>query len=142
MECWLSTRFFCRGVRADQRGFVLISVLVLALLYFAMLELMLIESSEAMRGAQRFRARLLAHSLAESAVELAAHQLLITPEKSISSSGKDGTMNGKSRHLPGNRFEIVGSATTNGPHPATASVRIEGHFKGSAILIDRSSHSQ
>lgn len=139
----MSIRFFSRDAKAEyQRGFVLISVLVLALLYFALLELMLIESSEAMRGAQRFRARLVAHSLAESGVELAAHQLLITTEKTVSRSSQDGMMSGKSRRLPGDRFEIVGSGTTNGPHPSSASVRIEGHFHGNAILIDRSTHSQ
>jgi Tfp pilus assembly protein PilX len=138
----LSTRFFFHAAKADQRGFILISVLVLALLYFALLELMLMESAGVLRGAQRFRARLVAHTLAENAVELAAHQILFTHEKTINASGEEGTMSGKSRRLPGDRFEIVGCGTTAGSVPASASVRIEGHIQGTEVLIDRSLHSQ
>src|SRR6266545_5727430 len=71
-------RFFSRASisRQRQRGFVLISALVLSVLYFALMELLLIDSSRALNEAQRFRARVVAGALAESGAELAALQMV------------------------------------------------------------------
>src|SRR5204863_3948307 len=74
-ESLRSIRSSFRG-RTTERGYVLISAIVLAILYFALMELMLIDSSRAVREAQRFRARIVATTLAESAAELAALQLV------------------------------------------------------------------
>ncbi|HEX7420223.1 MAG TPA: hypothetical protein VF505_10080, partial [Thermoanaerobaculia bacterium] len=61
--------------RKNQRGFVLITALTISILYFALMELLLIDSSRALREAQRFRAHVLAGTLAESAADLAAFQI-------------------------------------------------------------------
>src|SRR6266566_4686861 len=71
-----SIRFFSRGRTTEQRGYVLISAIALAILYFGLMELMLIDSSRALREAQRFRARVTSAALAESAAELSAAQMI------------------------------------------------------------------
>ena len=58
--------------RTSERGFALIAALTLAVLYFALMELILIDSSRSLAEAQRFRARIMAATLAEDAAELAA----------------------------------------------------------------------
>ena len=138
----MSIRSFFRAARIDQRGFVLISVLVIALLYFAMLELMLIESGEAMRNAQRFRARIVAQILAENGAELAAHNFALSNGKSVSYTDDSGEMHGKSERLPGELFTIEGRGTVGGVYPHSATVKIHGHFEGLSLYIDRTVHSQ
>jgi Tfp pilus assembly protein PilV len=141
-ERCLSIRSFFRAARTDQRGFVLISVLVIALLYFAMLELMLMESGEALRNAQRFRARIAAQILAENAAELSAHNFALSSGKSVSFTDDTGEMHGKSQRLPGELFKIEGRGTVAGVHPHSATVEIHGHFEGLSLYIDRTVHSQ
>jgi len=60
-----SIRFFSRGRTTEQRGYVLISAIALAILYFGLMELMLIDSARALRESQRFRARVMAATLAD-----------------------------------------------------------------------------
>ena len=61
---------------ARERGYVLIAAIALAILYFALMELMLIDSSRALREAQRFRSKVIATTLAESAAELSAASMV------------------------------------------------------------------
>ncbi len=63
------TRFFNRGRTSNQRGFVLGAALLLAVLYFALMELLLLDSTLSLQQAQRFRAHIMATTLAESAAE-------------------------------------------------------------------------
>src|SRR5258708_13978010 len=76
---WLSMRFSSRDRTSSQRRYVLITAIALAVLYFGLMELMLIDSSRALREAQRFRSRVVASALAESAAELAAAQMGTRP---------------------------------------------------------------
>src|SRR5712692_9119227 len=98
-------RFSFRGRTTDQRGYVLISAIALAVLYFGLMELMLIDSSRALREAQRFRARVVASALAESAAELAAAQMINSPGGTTSGDDEQGHMIG-GLVLTGNQFEI------------------------------------
>ena len=52
------------------------SVLILAILFFALMTLLLIESSEMSRRADRYRSRVLAQVLAENGAELAAQKMV------------------------------------------------------------------
>ena len=63
-------------VRTRERGYVLIAAITIAILYFALMELMLIDSSRALREAQRFRSKVVAATLAESAAELSAASMV------------------------------------------------------------------
>ena len=142
MEAGLrSIRSFSRA-RTTERGFALISALVLALLFFALMELVLIDSSRALAEAQRFRARVLAASAAEDAAELAAanmlHRLsgttqLNTPERELT-----GTL-----VRAGENFELVGTAKSIGALVQSASVRVQGRMSESGVIrIDYTMHGQ
>ena len=131
-----------RRKRKHERGFVLISAIALAVLYFALMELMLIDSTRALREAQRFRSRVIASTLAESAAELAAAQMVTgsagaTPK----ASDEQGTMEGQ-LHLIGTQFELLGDGTTAGVAPVKASVRVQGRIEGTRVIIDYTFHSQ
>ena len=134
-------RFLFRVRTTDQRGYVLISAIALAVLYFGMMELMLIDSSRALREAQRFRARVVASALAESAAELAAAQMVNRPGANANASDEQGQMTGVLR-VAGNQFELTGQGVTSGVQPITASVRIQGRIEGNHIAIDYTFHSQ
>ena len=142
-NCWLIESCFRDEKTETQRGYVLVSVLVIALLYFGLLELMLMESSQALRGAQRFRARVVSQVLAENAADLTAHQLVLTNGRTVDFTNGEGRMNGISRKLPNDRFEIDGHGTAAGNLSMSASVKIHGHFEGCcSVVIDRTTHSQ
>jgi hypothetical protein len=141
-------RFSFRDRITDQRGYVLISAIALAVLYFGLMELMLIDSSRALREAQRFRSRIVASALAESAAELAAAQMVTHPGASANASDEQGQMTGSLR-VTGDpsqgpqQFEITGQGVTAGVAPVTASVRVQGRIvDGNHIAIDYTFHSQ
>ena len=138
---WQSIRFSFRGRTTEQRGYVLISVIALAILYFGLMELMLIDSSRALREAQRFRSRVMASTLAESAAELAAAQMVTQPGATATAQDEQGTMTG-SLNSSGGAFEIVGEGVTTGVAPVKASVRVQGRIIGNHIAIDYTFHSQ
>src|SRR5256885_16147610 len=126
-ESLRSIRSSFRG-RTTERGYVLISAIVLAILYFALMELMLIDSSRAVREAQRFRARIVATTLAESAAELAALQLVTAPggpPVPVNTTDDQGTMTATLQRN-GNTFTIDANAESTGIPPQTASVKVDG----------------
>ena len=136
-----SIRFFSRGRTTEQRGYVLISAIALAILYFGLMELMLIDSSRAMRESQRFRGRVMAAALAESAAELAAAQMVNGTSNVANAQDDQGKMNGGlSRN--GNEFELNGEGVTSGVPPVRAPVRVQGRIEGSRVMIDYTFHSQ
>src|SRR5260370_11002888 len=91
---WQSMRSLFRGRTTNQRGYVLISAIALAVLYFGLMELMLIDSSRALREAQRFRSRVVASALAESAAELAAAQMVTRPVANANASDEQEHITG------------------------------------------------
>jgi hypothetical protein len=134
-------RFSFRARTTDQRGYVLISAIALAVLYFGLMELMLIDSSRALREAQRFRSRVMASALAESAAELAAAQMVNRPGANANASDEQGQMNGVLR-VNGTQFELTGEGVTAGVAPVTATVRVQGRIENNHIEIDYTFHSQ
>src|SRR5438128_2890146 len=126
----------------NERGYVLISAIALAILYFGLMELMLIDSSRAQREAQRFRARVVASALAESAAELAAAQMVTRPGGATSAEDEQGKMLG-SLEISGNTFELVGQGNVAGVVPMSATVRVQGRIvNGTHIAVDYTFHSQ
>ena len=136
-----SIRSSFRG-RTTERGYVLISAIALAILYFALMELMLIDSSRALREAQRFRARVQAATLAESAAELAAANLVNQTTANTSAEDDQGKMTGTLTRN-GNDFMITGQSETTGVPPQKANVRVQGRVQpNGTITIDYTFHSQ
>jgi hypothetical protein len=139
---WQSMRFSFRDRTTDQRGYVLISAIALAVLYFGLMELMLIDSSRALREAQRFRSRVVASALAESAAELAAAQMLTQPRSPANATDEQGQMTG-TLSISGDQFELNGQGVTAGVAPVSATVRIQGTItNGNHVRIDYTFHSQ
>jgi len=134
-------RFSFRGRTTDQRGYVLISAIALAILYFGLMELMLIDSSRALREAQRFRGRVVASALAESAAELAAAQMVSRPGATATAQDEQGQMSA-TLNTSGNTFEITAEGITTGVTPMKASVRVQGRIEATHIAIDYTFHSQ
>ena len=133
-----SIRSSFRG-RTGERGYFLISAIVLAVLYFALMELMLIDSSRVLAEARRFRARVVATTLAESGAELSAAQLVTQSSANVTASDEQGTMSATMQHN-GNTFMIDASAETAGVPPQKSSVKVQGRVEGTKVLVDYTSH--
>lgn len=135
----------CRERTEREQGWVLLSVLVISTLYFALISLVLWESTMRYRAAQRFRARVVAQALAESAAELAARRLVSGSSSSIDEEIDQGTMIGKAT-VTGNAeegtFHIEASGESAGVRSAAASVEVWGRLRDGRVIIDRTSHSQ
>jgi Tfp pilus assembly protein PilV len=136
-----STSFSSRA-RTRERGYVLITAIALAILYFALMELMLIDSSRALREAQRFRSRVVASTLAESAAELSAASMVTRSSgDTINADDEQGSMKATSR-VNGTAFEIDAEGTTSGVAPTKATLRVQGRIVGQRVMIDYTYHSQ
>ena len=126
--------------RTTERGYVLISAIALAILYFALMELMLVDSSRALREAERFRARIVATTMAESAAELAAAQMTTTPGANVNASDQQGTMNATLQRS-GNTFMIEANAEATGVPPQKATVRVQGDIAGKKVRVSYTYHT-
>jgi hypothetical protein len=134
-------RFSYRGRTTNKRGYVLISAIALAILYFGLMELMLIDSSRAQREAQRFRARVVASALAENAAELVAANMVTQPGSTTTAQDDQGKMIG-AISVNGNNFEIDAEGDAAGVVPVKATVRVQGRIVGNHIAVDYTFHSQ
>lgn len=130
-----------RALADEPRGFVLLSVLLLAVLFFGLMHLVLRESTDAFHSAQRFRTRIVAEVLAENAAELAARQMVLSSSARRAAENGEGLMEGSFNRKPGDAFEITGSSETKGIFRVRASVRIQGRIEGTTIIIERTTHS-
>ena len=137
-----SIRSSNRARTESQRGFVLVIALVLAILYFMLMGLVMIDSSRAQGEAQRFRARMMAAVLAENAAELACAQMISQKGGMATKEDNQGRMVGTYRRLTDVKFEVNGEGETRGVVRQQATVLLEGHIDGTTIHIDYSRHSQ
>ena len=128
--------------RTRERGYVLIAAIALAILYFALMELMLIDSSRALREAQRFRSHVVAATLAESAAELSAASMVTrNAGDNINADDEQGSMKANCK-VAGTAFDIDAEANTSGVMPMKASVRVQGRIVGQRVMVDYTYHSQ
>jgi hypothetical protein len=141
-----STRFFNRARtnrHRSQRGFVLIAALTLAVLYFGLMELMLVDSARELAEARRFRSRVVAGIVAENAVELAAQQMAVGGARSINDYDDQGTMTARLTRGAGDAFEIAAEGKTSGVMSQEASVFVQGRVDAAGnIKIDYTMHGQ
>ena len=124
-----------------ERGIVLVSALVLAVLYFALMELMMMDASRSLNEAQRFKARIIASTLAESAAELAAVQMITKTANVASYSDDQGLIKGNYTRT-GDAYILTGTGRADGVVTQTMTVRVTGRIDGNRITIDYADHSQ
>ncbi len=128
--------------RTRERGYVLIAAIALAILYFALMELMLIDSSRALREAQRFRSHVVAATLVESAAELSAASMVTrNAGDNINADDEQGSMKANCK-VAGTAFDIDAEASTSGVMPMKATVRVQGRIVGQRVMVDFTYHSQ
>jgi hypothetical protein len=136
-----SIRSSRRAGTGTERGFVLGAALIIALLYFALMELLLMDSARALKEAQRYRSQVIADTLAESAAELAAVQMIDKPGGPVKAADGQGTMDGSVKRS-GNSFELNGAAVTAGVPSMSANVTITGSINnGTTVEIDYATHT-
>lgn len=147
MEKSRSIRFFSR-VRTTERGFALVIALVLALLYFGLIELLMIDSSRELAAARRFRARIMAETLAENAAEGAALRIAdetVTWTK-FELTDDQGEMDGEMRKS-GQSYVITAKGISAGLESTQVSVRLQGQVAPTStgptkITIEFAKHTQ
>jgi len=128
--------------KRNQRGFVLVTALTLSILYFALMELLLIDSSRSLAEAQRFRAHVVASALAENAAELAAFQIITRNTADVNATDFQGTMHGKLTRNS-NSFVLQGDGVAIGVMTQKASVTVQGRVDESGnVKIDFTVHGE
>jgi len=136
-----STRSCSRARRSRQRGYALISALVLAILYFAMVELLLLDSARELAEARRFRARIIAETLAENGAELAALQIVAKEKSEMTAEDWQGTIVGRMAKNPAGEFDIVAEGQTSGITVSRAKVLVRGRVVGASVRIQYTVHT-
>jgi hypothetical protein len=132
----------CSRARTTEGGFALIWAIGLALLFFLLIELMLIDSARELAEARRFRAKIVATTLAENGAELAAAQLVNRFDADVDAEDWQGSISGTMRKNADGRFEIEGGGEAKGTNPASARVHIKGRVVGTDVKIDYTVHTQ
>jgi hypothetical protein len=140
MDALQSIRFFSRARTNRERGFALISAIVLAVLYVALVELMLIDSSRELAEARRFRARVIANTLAENGAELACAGMVENPVSPAPVTDWQGTTSGTISKT-GNEFTATGDGLTTGIVQTRAHVELRGLINGTDVRIWYSTHN-
>lgn len=124
----------------NERGFVLAAALIIAVLYFALMELLLMDSARALNEAQRYRSQVIAQTLAESGAERSSAQMMAKFTNQANAATDQGKMSGTMQHNASS-FEIVGDGEATGVPPAKAHVELKGAIFGNHIQIDYATHT-
>ena len=136
-----SIRSSSRARTSSERGFALVAAIVLAVLYVALVELLLIDSARELSEARRFRAKVMAATLAENGAELAAARMLHRDSANVNAFDWQGSINGTMRKTPDNRFEITGTGDTTGLVKTSARVQVQGRIEGTKVKIEYAVHN-
>jgi hypothetical protein len=131
----------CSRARTNERGIALVIALIVAVLYFGLIELMLYDASRELAEARRFRARIIALTLAENGAELAAQNLVTMPQNPTPITDWQGTTSGDVSKS-GEDFKINGTGDVTGIVEAHATVYVQGRVDAQGIHIDYTQHSQ
>ena len=116
-----------------ERGFALVSALVIAFLYFALMQLVMIESILAYRQARAAAERTALHVLAEDGVELVARNLCTSSGTTATLESPAGKVEAKLRVLGmSERFEIEAVAIGGG---SRATITLQGQMNGCSPRI-------
>ena len=136
-----SIRSCSRARTTSESGFALIWAVGLALLFFMLIELMLIDSARELKEARRFRSRMVAQILAENGAELAAVHIGERERETPSAEDWQGKITGELTRIPqSGNFLIVGTGETKGTEPAQARVDVEGVANGGVVTVNFTVH--
>jgi hypothetical protein len=122
--------------------------LFLGVLYFGFIELLMYDASREMAEARRFRARIVALTLAENGAELAATRMITKDPAPAPETDWQGTTSGeltKATYADKDgwrKFELTGVARSAGREGTNATLLLEGRMNGTQIQIQFSRHSQ
>ncbi|HVE72640.1 MAG TPA: hypothetical protein VNI54_14850 [Thermoanaerobaculia bacterium] len=136
-----STPSFSRARRSSERGYALIAALVLAILYFAMVELLLLDSARELAEARRFRARIMAETLAENGAELAALSIVTADKSESRAEDWQGAILGRMAKNPDGSFDIDAEGRTTGLAESKVRVLVRGRVVGNDVRIQYTVHT-
>ena len=119
----------------------LVMALVLAVLYFGLIELLMLDSARELEQARRFRARIVAETLAENGAELAALEIASRNTASVTAEDWQGSMSAIMRKNAGGHFDINAAAVTSGLTESRARVLVRGRVVGGAVRIQYTVHT-
>lgn len=114
---------------------------MLAVLYFGLIELLLLDSARELAEARRFRARIIAETLAENGAELAALQIVTTEKSEGTAEDWQGAFTGRMARKPSGEFDIVGEGKSGGLTESKAKVVVRGRVVGSSVRINWTMHT-
>jgi len=115
---------------------------VLAVLYFGLVELLLLDSARELGEARRFRARIIAETLAENGAELAALQLVTTEKSEGTAEDWQGTLTGRmAKNINSGEFDIVAEGKSGGITESKAKVVLRGRVVGTDVRINWTMHT-
>jgi hypothetical protein len=115
--------------------------LVLAVLYFGLIELLMLDSARELEEARRFRARIVAETLAENGAELAALQIASQDHNEVTAQDWQGTVKGTMLKNAGGNFDITAEGTTSGITESRAKVLVRGRVVGTSVRIQYTVHT-
>ena len=142
MDNWRSIKS-CNRARTNERGFALAMALIIATLYFGLVGLMLFDAQRELAEARRFRARIVALTLAENGAEYAALMIVSkVPLKPIAEEDPQGRITGTRLINAGGDFKITGTGTATGVVEVHARVEVDGRIVGDRVHIYYTRHSQ
>jgi type II secretory pathway component PulK len=125
--------------RGGERGIALITAIVLSVLYFMLIELMLMDASRALAAARKFRGRIVAETLAENAAELSAANIVTSGATTVNAQDWQGTMSGHMSRDASGAFHITASGEAKSHEQAT--VQVYGKLTGTQLRIDYTIHT-
>jgi hypothetical protein len=144
-----SIRSFSRARTKRERGYALVWAIGLALLFFMLIQLVLIDSARELAEARRFRGRILAATLAENGAELAATRMTDRPFANVDAEDWQGKITGRmqrqeaqdDRGKPIYKFQIRGDGDAKGTDRASARVEVFGRIEDGQVHIDYTLHT-
>lgn len=118
--------------------------IVLAALYFGLIQLLLVDASRDLNEARRFRARVVAWTLAENAAERSAYGIAgmgTTVMPVLENENEYGVMRGGGMRS-GKSFRLTGEGQTKGVVKVKSTVQVIGRVEDTGeVFIDFTMHS-
>lgn len=136
--------------RTSERGFALAIAVALAVLYFGLIQLLMFDASQQLAEARRFRARIVALTLAENGAELAAAGITNPARAMYQGQWNDEFGNASGKMVKGatdpstgaTTFTIMAEGAATGVAKQKATVALTGEVQGNDVRITYTNHSQ
>jgi hypothetical protein len=106
-----------------------------------MVELLLLDSSRELAEARRFRARIVAETLAENGAELAALNIVTTEKSETTAEDWQGSFVGRMARNADGSFDIEAEGTSSGLAESKAKVLVRGRVVGGDVRVQYTVHT-